>query len=89
MYVIVTITIVGYGDISPDSVGGKMVGAIIMIAGVFLMSILTASLSSIMIEKESKEEAEKNLDEMKSEMEKMRQEMLSEIKELKELIKKH
>ncbi|MGB9937717.1 MAG: potassium channel family protein [Methanobacterium sp.] len=87
-YVIVTITTVGYGDISPESVGGRMTGAIIMIVGVFLMSLLTASLSSIMIEKESKEESDRNLSEMKLEMEKMRLEMLAEIDELKEIIKK-
>lgn len=87
-YVIVTITTVGYGDISPESVGGRMAGAIIMIVGVFLMSLLTASLSSIMIEKESKEESDRNLDEIKLEMEKMRLEMLVEIDELKEIIKR-
>ena len=87
-YVIVTITTVGYGDISPESVGGRMAGAIIMIAGVFLMSLLTASLASIMIEGESKKESDKNLDEMKSQMDNMRQEMLTEINELKEIIRK-
>ncbi|MGB9979207.1 potassium channel family protein [Methanobacterium sp.] len=87
-YVVVTITTVGYGDISPDSVGGRMVGAIIMIAGVFFMSLLTASLSSIMMEKESNDEHAKNLAEMKAQMENMRHEMLSEINELKEIIKK-
>jgi voltage-gated potassium channel len=87
-YVIVTITTVGYGDISPTSVGGRIAGAIIMIAGVFFMSLLTASLASIMIEKDSKEESDKNLAEMKTQMENMRQEMLAEISELKEIIKK-
>jgi len=87
-YVIVTITTVGYGDISPESVGGRIVGAIIMIAGVFFMSLLTASLASIMIENENKEESEKNLNEMKLQMEKMQEEMLTEINELKEIIKK-
>jgi len=87
-YVIVTITTVGYGDVSPDTVGGRIVGAIIMIAGVFFMSLLTASLASIMIEKESKEESDKNLMEMKAQMENMRQEMLSEINDLKDIIRK-
>jgi len=87
-YVIVTITTVGYGDVSPDTVGGRIVGAIIMISGVFFMSLLTASLASIMIERESKEESDKNLIEMKTQMENMRQEMLSEINELKEIIRK-
>ncbi len=87
-YVIVTITTVGYGDISPTSVGGRIAGAIIMIAGVFFMSLLTASLASIMIEKETKEESDKTLEEMKSQMENMRHEMLAEINELKEIIKK-
>ena len=37
-----------------------------MIAGVFFMSLLTASLASIMIEKETKEESDKTLEEMKN-----------------------
>lgn len=87
-YVVVTITTVGYGDISPDSVGGRIIGSIIMIAGIFFMSLLTASLTSILVEKEAKEDSDRNLAEMKLQMENMRHEMLTEINELKEIIKK-
>ncbi len=48
---IVTLTTVGYGDISPATVGGRMVGITIMIAGIGFLGILTANIASILVEK--------------------------------------
>lgn len=46
---IVTITTVGYGDITPVTVGGRVIGAITMIGGIGLLGILTASIASAMV----------------------------------------
>ena len=46
---IVTITTVGYGDISPITTGGKVVAAIIMFVGLSFYPLLTGSISSILI----------------------------------------
>ncbi len=86
-YVISTISTVGYGDMVPDSVGGRVVGIILMIVGVGFFSLLTAYLSSLFMEEHEEEE-----DEIKNKivrMEKSVNEMKSEIKELKELLKEN
>ena len=86
-YVISTVSTVGYGDVTPDTVGGKIVGIILMIVGVGFFSLLTAYLSSLFMEEHEEEE-----DEIKNNiisMEKSMDEMKSEIKELKELLKEN
>lgn len=86
-YVITTISTVGYGDVVPESFGGKVVGIILMFVGVGFFSLLTAYLSSLFMEEHEEEE-----DEIKNKitsMEKSVDEMKSEIKELKELLKEN
>lgn len=46
---IVTLTTVGYGDISPTTAGGRAVAAIIMFFGIGLLGMLSANLATIMI----------------------------------------
>ena len=48
-WTIVTITTVGYGDITPATVGGRVIGAITMLGGIGLLGILTASIASVMV----------------------------------------
>ncbi len=52
---IVTLTTVGYGDISPSTGGGRVVAAIIMFFGIGLLGMLSASLAAIMISKRIRE----------------------------------
>ncbi len=47
---VVTLTTVGYGDISPTTTGGRLVGMIVMITGIGFLGILTASIATIFIE---------------------------------------
>lgn len=53
---IVTLTTVGYGDISPSSAGGRVVAVVIMFFGIGLLGMLSASLAAIMVSKRIKEE---------------------------------
>jgi voltage-gated potassium channel len=48
-WTVVTITTVGYGDITPVTPGGRLVGAVTMLAGIGLLGVLTAAIASIMI----------------------------------------
>ncbi len=52
---VVTMGTVGYGDKYPVTVGGRVVGLLLIFAGVGLMSIFTATIASIFVEKKIKE----------------------------------
>jgi voltage-gated potassium channel len=47
-WAIVTLTTVGYGDITPVSVGGKMMASVIMILGYSIIAVPTGIVSSEM-----------------------------------------
>lgn len=48
-WAIVTMTTVGYGDISPVTTGGRLVGAVLMISGISALGLFTASIAAYMI----------------------------------------
>jgi voltage-gated potassium channel Kch len=41
-----TVTTVGYGDVTPENVAGRAVGALIMLEGVAFIAIVTAAITS-------------------------------------------
>ncbi len=47
---VVTLTTVGYGDISPATAGGRLVGMAVMVFGIGFLGVLTASIASVFIE---------------------------------------
>jgi voltage-gated potassium channel Kch len=49
-YTLQTVTTVGYGDHVPTTEMGRVVGASVMIVGVALIAILTASITSVFVE---------------------------------------
>jgi len=48
---LVTVTTVGYGDISPATVGGRIIGAVIMILGIGFLGMFTATIASAFVGK--------------------------------------
>lgn len=53
---IVTLTTVGYGDISPSTAGGRILAVLIMFFGIGLLGTLSASLATLLIRKRMKED---------------------------------
>lgn len=92
-YGLVTITGVGYGDFTPVSNAGKVIGMLTIIIGVLFISVFTAATSAIYMEKneqETRTTVEYNLSKIKKENEELHGEISKlnkKIDDLTELIK--
>ena len=53
---IVTLTTVGYGDISPSTPGGRILAVLIMFFGIGLLGMLSAILATLLIRKRMRED---------------------------------
>ncbi len=53
---VVTVTTVGYGDITPETVGGRVVAAALMMVGIGLFSFITANVASKISHDDKKQE---------------------------------
>lgn len=96
-FVVVSITTVGYGDITPNSIYGKVLSLILLVIGVFIFSAITGAMSSYFMDSMLKQgsyhiyELGLKMDEMKDQMSKNEEkidELKTEIEELKEIIEK-
>ena len=55
-WAIVTITTVGYGDITPGTIGGRLIGVVLMFFGIGILSMLTATIASVFVERNLRRE---------------------------------
>ncbi|MDA2927740.1 ion channel [Acidobacteria bacterium AH-259-O06] len=53
---VVTLTTVGYGDIAPATIGGRLIGILIMFLGIGVLALFSATLASVLVERKLKEE---------------------------------
>jgi voltage-gated potassium channel len=54
-WAIQTVTTVGYGDVTPKNVGGRVVATFVMLEGVALVAIVTALITSTFVERARRE----------------------------------
>ena len=55
-WALVTLTTVGYGDVVPETAAGRLVGAGLMFGGLLMLSLLTATIASVFIERKFRRE---------------------------------
>jgi voltage-gated potassium channel len=64
-WAIQTVTTVGYGDVAPKHVGGRIVAALVMLYGIAFIAIVTAVITSTFVARATREQdAEKRKDEL-------------------------
>jgi voltage-gated potassium channel len=52
-----TVTTVGYGDIAPKDLVGRIIGAVLMLNGIALITVVTATVTAALIERARQERA--------------------------------
>lgn len=55
-WALVTVTTVGYGDVVPESVGGRAVAVVVMLVGIGFFAILTATVAATFVKQDEKPE---------------------------------
>ena len=45
-----TVTTVGYGDVTPKHTSGRVIGAVVMLAGIGFLAVITASVTATLVE---------------------------------------
>lgn len=82
LYVMPTVGSLG-STVSPQTMGGEMLGVVLMLTGIISFGLFTASIASMYIKSDKGQAEKEELDELKS----LVINMENEIKELKELLK--
>lgn len=54
-WAVISMTTTGYGDITPSTPGGRVIAAIVVLSGLFLLSMVTATVASVFVEKKIRE----------------------------------
>lgn len=55
-WTIVTMTTVGYGDISPHSLGGRIIAILVMFFGIGILGMFSATIASVLVQNKLREE---------------------------------
>jgi voltage-gated potassium channel Kch len=63
-----TVTTVGYGDVAPQKLSGRLMGAVVMLQGIAFIAIITAVITSTFVARASREYAFAHPDERQAEL---------------------
>ena len=55
-WAIVTLTTVGFGDIAPVSLGGRLIGVVLMFFGIGVLGMFTATIAGVFVEQRMRKE---------------------------------
>ena len=90
-----TVTTVGYGDKSPHTTLGKLIAATLMIGGIGVVSLITASLASWIVERVAEEDTasqaitETHINALRADVEQQVDSLRAEIKALTDALSEH
>jgi voltage-gated potassium channel len=65
-WAIQTLTTVGYGDVAPKEVAGRIVGAFVMLQGIAFLAIITAAITSTFVARAGREYSAKQAEGQKT-----------------------
>lgn len=68
-WAIQTVTTVGYGDVTPKDVAGRIVGTVVMLEGIAFVAIITAAITSTFVARASRDYVVTQAQSQKSERE--------------------
>lgn len=57
-WALVTTTTVGYGDLVPESVTGRLIGALLMIVGISIIGLVSANIAALLLEPPQQDEGD-------------------------------
>lgn len=79
-FVIVTLTTVGYGDVTPKTYNEKVLAIILILIGVFVFSVITALMSSFLTDRILDDDEEDRVSEIQETIEEKSENIMAEIK---------
>lgn len=82
-FVIVTLTTVGYGDVTPKTYNEKVLAIILILIGVFVFSVITALMSSFLTDHILDDDEEDRVSEIQETIEEKSENIMAEIKSVR------
>lgn len=82
-FVIVTLTTVGYGDVTPKTYNEKVLAIILILIGVFVFSVITALMSSFLTDRILDDDEEDRVSEIQELLKKKSENIMAEIKSVR------
>ena len=79
-FVIVTLTTVGYGDVTPKTYNEKVLSIILILIGIFVFSTITAIISSFLTDRILEDDEAKNMHEIQETIEEKSEDIMAELK---------